>query len=82
MGTCPNIKVEIDITDNSPFFIRPFHVKEEDKAIFDKEMKIMLLRNSERRLFSLFQPSYVNKLKGNLRQKGSDRYQTFEHEDT
>ena len=35
----PNIKVEIDITDNSPFFIRPFHAKEEDKAILDKEMK-------------------------------------------
>ena len=39
IGTCPNIKVEIDITDNSPFFIRPFHTKEEDKAILDKEMK-------------------------------------------
>ena len=30
-GTCPNIEVEIDITDKSPFFIRPYHVKEEDK---------------------------------------------------
>ena len=38
IGTCPNIKVEIDVTDNSPFFIRPFHAKE-DKAILDKEMK-------------------------------------------
>ena len=35
IGTCPNIKVEIDVTDNSPFFIRPFHAKEEDKAILD-----------------------------------------------
>ena len=35
----PNIKVEIDVTDNSPFFLRPFHAKEEDKAILDKEMK-------------------------------------------
>ena len=39
MGTCPNIKVEIDVMDNSLFFIRPFHAKEEDKAILDKEMK-------------------------------------------
>ena len=39
IGTCPNIKVEIDVTDNSPFFIRPFHAKEEDKTILDKEMK-------------------------------------------
>ena len=39
IGTCPNIEVEIDVTDKSPFFIRPFHVREEDKAILDKEMK-------------------------------------------
>ena len=38
IGTCPNIEVEIDVTDKSPFFIRPNHVKEEDKKIFDKEM--------------------------------------------
>ena len=39
IGSCPNIKVEIDITDSSPFFIRPFHAREEDKTILDKEMK-------------------------------------------
>ena len=39
IGMCPNIKVEIDIMDNSPFFIGPFHAKEEDKTILDKEMK-------------------------------------------
>ena len=39
IGMCPNIKVEIDVTDKTPFFIRPFHAKEEDKAILDKEMK-------------------------------------------
>ena len=39
IGMCPNIKMEIDVMDNSPFFIKPFHDKEEDKAILDKEMK-------------------------------------------
>ena len=39
IGTCPNIEVEIDITGKTPFFIRPFHAKEEDKAILHKEMK-------------------------------------------
>ena len=39
IGTCPNIEVEIDMTDKSPFFIRPFHAREEDKEILDKEMK-------------------------------------------
>ena len=39
IGTCPNIEVEIDATDKSPFFTRPHHVREEDKAFIDKEMK-------------------------------------------
>ena len=39
IGTCPNIEVEIDVIDKSPFFIRPYHVKEENKALIDKEMK-------------------------------------------
>ena len=38
-GLCPNIKIEINVTDKSPFFIRPFHANEEDKVILDKEMK-------------------------------------------
>ena len=39
IGLCPNIKIEIDITDKCPFFIRPFHANEEDKIILDKAMK-------------------------------------------
>ena len=39
IGTCPNIEVEIEVTDKSSFFIRPYHVREEDKAFIDKEMK-------------------------------------------
>ena len=38
IGTCPNIELKIDIMDKSPFFIRPYHVKEEDKNFIDKEM--------------------------------------------
>ena len=39
IGLYPNIEIEIDVTDKSPFFIRPFHANEEDKIISDKEMK-------------------------------------------
>ena len=39
IGKCPNIEVEREATDKSPFFIRPYHVREEDKAVIDKEMK-------------------------------------------
>ena len=39
IGTCPNIEVEIEVTGKSPFFIRPYHVREEDKVVMDNEMK-------------------------------------------
>ena len=35
----PKIEVEIDVTDKKPFFVRPFHSKEEDKITLDKEME-------------------------------------------
>ena len=61
IGTCPNIEVEIDVMDKSPFFIRPYHVKEEDKTLIDKEMKrFMLSRYIKRRFFTLFQPGNVD----------------------
>ena len=39
IGTCPNIEVNIEVMNNSPFFIWPYHVKEEDRAVLDKEMR-------------------------------------------
>ena len=39
IGLCPNIEIEINIIDKSPFFIRLFHANEEDKMILDEEMK-------------------------------------------
>ena len=39
IGTCSNIEVNIEVNNNSPFFIRPYHVKEEDRAVLDKEMR-------------------------------------------
>ena len=39
IGTCPNIEIDIDVTDKTSFFIRPYHVREEDKRILDKKME-------------------------------------------
>ena len=39
IGMCHNIEVEIDVTDKTSFFIRPFHAKEEDKIMLDIEIK-------------------------------------------
>ena len=39
IGECPNIKIDIDVTDDSPFFVRPFPISEEDKPIMDRQME-------------------------------------------
>ena len=54
IGMCLSIQVNIEVTDNSPFFIRPYHVKEEDIAVLDRDEEIMLFRNIEGRIFGLF----------------------------
>ena len=38
IGSCPNIESEIDVTGYI-YFIRPYHVKDEDKVVLDKEIK-------------------------------------------
>ena len=53
-GTWPNIEVEIDVTDKSPFFIRPYHIREEEKAFIDKEMKWLCYIGTFKRILSLF----------------------------
>ena len=54
IGTCPNIEVEIDVTDKSPFFIRPYHVREEDKAFIYKEMKCLCYMGILKKGFSAY----------------------------
>ena len=39
IDTYPNTEIEIDVTDKSPFFIRPYHVRKEDMALINKGMK-------------------------------------------
>ena len=68
IGTCPNIEVEVDVMDKSPFFIRPYHVKEEDKAFIDKEM-MRLCYLGILRFFSLFQSSDVDQQETYKRQR-------------
>ena len=53
IGTCPNIEVEIDVTDKSPFFLRPYHIREEDKAFIDKEIKLLCYRHILKERFSM-----------------------------
>ena len=40
--------------DESPFFIRPFHAREEDKALLDKEMKRLCYLGILKEVFSVY----------------------------
>ena len=39
IGLCQSMQVELELKDETPFFIRPFPIKESDKDIVDKEMR-------------------------------------------
>ena len=38
VGVCPYLKVHVEMKDTSPFFVRPYGVKEDQKKWVDKEM--------------------------------------------
>ena len=39
---CPNIQLNIDIIDDSPFFVRPFPIVEKDKPIMDRQINRLI----------------------------------------
>ena len=38
IGECPNVTLNIDVIDDSPFFVHPFPISEKDKPLMDKQM--------------------------------------------
>ena len=57
IGLCPNIEVKLELNDKTPFYIRPFPIKEEGKIIADREMrKGCLLRILRKGLSSYSSP--------------------------
>ena len=52
IGICPNMEVEVNVTDKSPFFIRLYHIREEDKKVIDKEMKCLCYLGIQKEGFS------------------------------
>ena len=45
IGTCLNIEVEMDFMDKTPFFIRPYHTKEDKNTLEKRDEKVVLLGN-------------------------------------
>ena len=80
IGTCLNIEVEIDVTDKSPFFIRPFHAREEDKTLLDKEMKRLCYLGILKDGFSAYSSPVMLVSRKMTKDKSCDRFQAFKHE--
>ena len=76
IGTCPNIEVEIDVMDQSPFFITSYHVKEEDKALIDEEMKWLCYLDILKEGFSAYSSPVMLISRKLMKDKSSDRFQT------
>ena len=51
IGIHHNIEFEIDEADKTPFFIRPYHVQEEEKQIMDSERKRLCYRGILKEVF-------------------------------
>ena len=39
IGLCPNMEMELELNDETPFFIRPFPIKECEIDVVDREMR-------------------------------------------
>ena len=39
IGACPNLTADIQVIDESPFFVRPFLLSETDKEFMDEQME-------------------------------------------
>ena len=43
IGVCPNLTADIQVIDESPFFVRPFPLSETDKEFMDEQMERLVL---------------------------------------
>ena len=39
IGLCPNMENELELNDETPFFVRPFPIKQAEKDVVDKEIR-------------------------------------------
>ena len=83
IGMCSNIKVEIAVTDKTPFFIRPYHTREEDKKILDREWKRLSYLGILKEGFSAYSSPVLLISRKVMKDKESrNRFQAFKCENS
>ena len=73
ISSCPNIEVEIDMIEKSPFCIRQYHVKEEE-TFLDKEMKYLCYLGILKEGFSAYSSPVMLISRKVMQHKSSDRF--------
>ena len=64
IGTCPFIEVHLKLKDETPFFVRPYPMREEQKKFIQKEMdRLEHLGNIQKGLTSYSSPVVLVKRK-------------------
>ena len=82
IGTCLSIEVNIEVTDNLPFFIRPYHIKEEDRVVLDKEMRRLCYLGILKEGFLAYSSPVVLISRKMTSDKSSYRFYTSKYEDS
>ena len=49
IGTCPFIEVHLKLKDETPFFVRPYPMREEQKKVIQKEIETRAFRHYPQR---------------------------------
>ena len=82
IGQCPNIKIDIDVIDDSPFFVRPFPIHEEDKPIMDRYMvKLVSLGILNKNNTTHTSPVMLVARKGTKNKRPVVHFRIVEHKD-
>ena len=77
---CPNIEVEIGMTDKSPFLYKTISCQgREKKHLGQGNEETVFLRDTKGRFFCLFQPGHANQEKINKGQESGHRLQAFKY---
>ena len=56
IGLCPNVEIELELNDETPFFIRPFPIKESENVVDKKMRKGCMLRILKKGMSSYSSP--------------------------
>ena len=82
IGECPYMGVELDLNDTKPFFIKPYPIREEDKAVIDKEMCMCITWNSQKGSKFIQFPSNAYPKKNHTGPKNCNRLQSLKQQNS